>query len=341
MLSPFFFELALQQHKGFILALALIIAFIVDSLWGEPHFRIHPVVWMGNYLKKLGTFIAPLSPETSKPTKIKHLIYGGLAWGLGAVMVGLTALILDYFVFQLPWYWEALVLGILLKPLFAARMLFQEVQAVEEALTQSLQAGQKRISWLCSRDVTQLDASQVRETAIETLAENLNDSVIAPIFWFFVLGLPGVAIYRFANTADAMWGYIGMRSGQHWTWAGKVAAHTDDVLSWIPARLTALLIVVLGGGVELKKLYQQAQITPSPNGGWPMGAMALVLNISLGKPGVYRLNPSAPAPLHEHLQSAVLLSQKVVLLMLVIASFSLVMKDYTIEALFIWIGLQS
>ena len=136
-----------------------------------------------------------------------------------------------------------------------------------------------------------------------------------------------------------MWGYMGMRSGRHWTWAGKVAAHIDDILSWIPARLTAFLIAVLAGGVDFKKLYQQAQITPSPNGGWPMGAMALVLNISLGKPGVYRLNPKAPAPLAEHLQTAVHLSQKVVFLLLLVACVLLVINDYNFQTLFTRLGL--
>ncbi|WP_143760170.1 CobD/CbiB family cobalamin biosynthesis protein, partial [Colwellia marinimaniae] len=91
-------------------------------------------------------------------------------------------------------------------------------------------------------DVQPLDATAVRESAIESLAENLSDSVIAPLFWFVLLGLPGAALYRFANTADAMWGYPGMRGGRYWQWAGKWAARADDVLSWLPARLTALLL---------------------------------------------------------------------------------------------------
>lgn len=209
--SQFFLELAIERHQGFILALALIIAFAIDYLWGEPHFRIHPVVWMGNYLKKLGALIAPQFPEISKQSKIKHFIYGCIAWGFGAVMVGLTALILKYFILQLAWYWEALILGVLLKPLFAARMLFQEVQAVEKALTESLQAGQERLSWLCSRDVTQLDASQVRETAIETLAENLNDSVIALFFGFLFWVCPA---WRFTGLP-----ILPMRCGDIWVCA--------------------------------------------------------------------------------------------------------------------------
>jgi adenosylcobinamide-phosphate synthase len=132
----------------------------------------------------------------------------------------------------------------LLKCMLSWRMLREEVGAVELALGQSLEAGRERLSWLVSRDTAQLSASQVRESAIESLAENLNDSVVAPIFWFVLLGLPGAAVYRFANTADAMWGYRGTYRGKNWEWAGKWAARADDVLSWVPARLTALLLAL-------------------------------------------------------------------------------------------------
>ncbi|MEO5658951.1 MAG: cobalamin biosynthesis protein, partial [Polaromonas sp.] len=101
--------------------------------------------------------------------------------------------------------------------------------------------------------------------------------------------------YRFANTADAMWGYRGMYRGQHWEWAGKWAAWADDALSWLPARLTALLLALVAGGLPFKMLRAQARKTPSPNSGWPMAAMALAVGISLGKPGVYTLNATGRA----------------------------------------------
>ena len=92
---------------------------------------------------------------------------------------------------------------------------------------------------LVSRDTSSLTTSEARESAIGWSAENLNDSVVASIFWFVLFGLPGAAVYRFANTADAMWGYRGVRHGVNWECAGKWAARADDVLSWLPARLTA------------------------------------------------------------------------------------------------------
>ena len=174
------------------------------------------------------------------------------------------------------------------------------VAQVETALGQGLQAGREQLAHLVSRDVQRLDEAGVRESAIETLAENLSDSVVAPLLWFALLGLPGAALYRFANTADAMWGYPGMHGGRHWQWAGKWAAHADDVLNWLPARLTAGLLMLGARRTLWRALPAQAALTPSPNGGWPMGAMALRLGVGLGKPGVYRLNAQAPAPQTVH-----------------------------------------
>jgi adenosylcobinamide-phosphate synthase len=128
-----------------------------------------------------------------------------------------------------------------------------------------------------------------------------------------VAGLPGAALYRFANTADAMWGYPGWRGQgddrRHWQWAGKWTARADDLLNWIPARLTALLLVLCGLAarqpVGWRALRQDAGITPSPNGGWPMGAMARLLGVRLGKPGVYVLNPAGRVPEGAELRLAV------------------------------------
>ena len=125
-----------------------------------------------------------------------------------------------------------------------------------------------------------------------------------------LFGLPGAAVYRFANTADAMWGYRGTYRGQHWEWAGKWAARADDVLSWLPARLTAALIA--SRRIAWKTLAAEARKTPSPNSGWPMAAMALALGITLRKPGVYRLNPAGAEPDAAHVGAAQRLAGRVV-----------------------------
>ena len=149
--------------------------------------------------------------------------------------------------------------------------------------------------------------------------------MVAPIFWFVLLGLPGAVAYRFANTADAMWGYKGIYKGQNWEWAGKWAARVDDGLNWLPARLTGLLLA-LTCGVGLQALRQEASKTPSPNSGWPMAAMALALNIHLAKPGVYVLNPPGDEPQAEHTRQALRYASKVLLALIPVVLVALYLR---------------
>ena len=285
------------------MSLVLLLALWIDRRWGEPPVAVHPVVWIGNYLQVCGDFTVRCRPAPA-------FALGALAWCVGASLVGALAWALQalatwqlvQFILR-PGLISALAaiamagaMAWLLKSMLSWRMLVDEASAVEVALRQSLPAGRERLSWLVSRDTANLTESQVRESAIETLAENLNDSVVAPIFWFVLLGLPGAAVYRFANTADAMWGYRGTYRGQHWEWAGKWAAWADDALSWLPARLTALLLVAVTGHSWLGRLRREAGKTPSPNSGWPMAAMAMALGVTLGKPGVYSLNANGLEP---------------------------------------------
>ena len=242
-------------------------------------------------------------------------------------MVIAAALALEQLAMTLPLVLASLLLGLALKPLLAWRMLRTEVQAVEQALQQSLPAGRERLSWLVSRDVSALSEAGVRESAIESLAENLNDSVVAPLFWFVMLGLPGAALYRFANTADAMWGYRGIYRGQRWEWAGKWAARVDDGLSWLPARLTAALLLLAAGprGLRLAGAVRaEAAKTLSPNSGWPMAAMALVLGVTLRKPQVYRLNPSGREAQALDTGRAVAYAEKVLLALMAVAGIAII-----------------
>ena len=270
-------------------AAALWLALAIDRWLGEPAARWHPVVWMGHYLGWFGSRLAPLAAD-ARPRDLPLFLKGVLAWCVGAMVVGTMALTVQATALQwLPGWATAVVIALALKPLFAWRMLRNEVLAVEAALAVSLEAGRAQLARLVSRDVSMLSESEVRESAIESLAENLNDSLVAPLFWFVLLGLPGAAVYRFANTADAMWGYLGERGGRDWTWFGKWAARADDVLSWLPARLTVLMLA-LAARQWPRGLALEARRTPSPNSGWPMAAMALLLGVRLGKPGVYAVH---------------------------------------------------
>lgn len=266
--------------------MSIVLALLIDRWWGEPPARVHPVVWMGHYLKRAGRGLPDCSPAMA-------FFLGTAYWLAGAALVAAAYGYAGVMLAKLPLWLDLPLTAVLLKPLFALRMLLGEVAAVEGSLAHSLESGRARLAMIVSRDTAHLDSSEVRESALESLAENLSDSVVAPLFWFAIFGLPGAAVYRFANTADAMWGYRGP-----WEWAGKFAARADDVLNLAPARITALGLLLAGPHrmALLRRLPREAARTMSPNSGWPMGALALSLNIRLRKPQVYALNANGSAP---------------------------------------------
>jgi adenosylcobinamide-phosphate synthase len=271
-----------------MLALSLALAWALDAVFGEPPNRWHPVAWLGRAIGTLGRPLPALRPAAA-------LLVGAMAWALVVGAVAVLAWALQRALLALPAWAGVPLLALALKPAFAWRMLRDEVAAVEAAFDGGVDAARERLARLCSRDLETFDATALRETAIETLAENLNDSVVAPLFWFAVAGLPGAWIWRAVNTMDAMWGYRG-----RWEWAGKWAARADDLGAWLPARLTAMLLWRPGAG----SLRHEAARTPSPNGGWPMAAMALRLGVRLSKPGVYALNDGAAAAGRAHTAQA-------------------------------------
>lgn len=299
------------------LALALGLAAGLDWRFGEPRNAWHPVAWLGRLLTPLGRRLPGLPPGLA-------LAAGLTLWWLVIATVGLLALAVQGLLLSLAPWLAIPLLALALKPAFAWRMLHDEVAGVETALQSGgglesgLQAGRDRLARLCSRDVSGFTAEAIRETAIESLAENLNDSLVAPLFWTVLAGLPGAWIWRATNTMDAMWGYRGP-----WEWAGKFAARADDVLGWLPARLTAMLL--WRSTVSLSVLRREAARTPSPNGGWPMAAMALRLGVRLGKPGVYRLNPVGRAPDAAAVAAALAAARQAALAAFVIAILGLLL----------------
>jgi adenosylcobinamide-phosphate synthase len=264
------------------LALALPIAWAIDHAFGEPRDAWHPVAWIGRAMAPVGRRLAAWRAASA-------FAGGALAWITGAVLLSAAGFALQRALVAAPVWIAAPVLALAIKPGLAWRMLRDEVVAVEQALALGLPEGRARLARLVSRDTAALDAGELREAAIETLAENLNDSVVAPLFWLALAGLPGLWVYRWANTLDAMWGYR-----DHREWSGKWAARADDVLSCLPARLSALLLW-RPGVFTWSALRREARRTPSPNSGWPMAAMALALGVNLRKPGVYALNDAGRA----------------------------------------------
>jgi adenosylcobinamide-phosphate synthase len=186
----------------------------------------------------------------------------------------------------------------LLKTTFAWRALHRAAGGVWQPLAaDDLDAAREKLSWLVSRDASLLDEPLIAAAAIESLAENASDSVVAPLLYYLLFGLSGAFAYRAVNTLDAMIGYHG-----RYEHLGKVPARLDDLLNLVPARLTALLIVAaaLPGGADARQawrvMWQDSRRTASPNAGWPMAAMAGALGVRLEKVGHYCLNASGRAP---------------------------------------------
>ena len=198
-----------------------------------------------------------------------------------------------------PWPVQALAL----KATFAGRVLLEAGRRVEDALQRGgLDQARQDLRWLVSRPTGDLDAGLVAAAAIESLAENLVDSWVAPLAAYGLFGLGGAYAYRAANTADAMWGY---RSA-HYEWLGKAIARLDDVLNWLPARLGALALFILDLAAQKRSRsgVRDAHLTASPNAGQPMAVAAGQLDVRLEKPRHYTLHAEADLPAVRHLAAA-------------------------------------
>ncbi len=215
-----------------------------------------------------------------------QLSEGAASWALGAGLAAGTG----HAASGLPWW----VQGTLLKPLLARKALFDAVGEVATALERGDLPGARRLlSWhLVSRETSELSATEVAGAAIESLAENLSDSVVAPLLAYRVGGLGLAAAYRLTNTADAMWGY----RTPELEWAGKAAARADDLLNLAPARLTALCTLAASRGKGWRVWARNRRNTASPNAGHPMAAFAGALDVRLDKRGMYVLNAAGREP---------------------------------------------
>ena len=273
--------------------IVLLLAIGLDLVLGEPPWRWHPVAWMGRA-------IAAMQSRAPRSGPLAELVFGtGVAMG-GALSSAAAGLLLRQLLAWLPlplrWSAEAA----LLKSLLAVRCLADAGSDVERALrVGDLPAARRLAGWhLVSRDTSELDAAQVAAATIESVAENSSDSIVAPLFYYALGGLPAVMAYRFLNTCDAMLGY---RDAAR-EWLGKVPARLDDIVNLLPARLTALLLVMAAyltgeDGANAWRVWRQdAAETASPNAGHPMSAMAGALGVSLEKVGHYRLGSGQAAP---------------------------------------------
>ena len=277
----------------FILTLAL----ILDWVAGDPDFiwrrAPHPVVWIGKVIEwadrmRYKNSVAALLGEDSKKS---DLICGVTLVALLLLVSLCAAIIVEWLSsFAGPFHWvvEVLVVGVLI----AQKSLFDHVKRVADDLkAKGIFGGRQAVSMIVGREVSELDTSGVSKASIESLAENFSDGVVAPAFWYAVLGLPGIMFYKAINTADSM---VGHRN-EKYEYFGKAAALTDDLLNWISARLTALFVCissVFDGGLHkvadvFSIVLRDGPLHRSPNAGWPEAAFAAHLGIALGGPRIY------------------------------------------------------
>lgn len=257
--------------------LALLFGWILDLLLGDPAWLPHPVVGFGK-------MIAFGEHRLNKGT---HRKLKGAVLAIGLILATFAATwLLLYAISKLP----SLLgegLGVRLLLIFfclAGTTLIREVREVFLALDRSLEEGRRQVARIVGRDTSELSAQEVRTAALETLAENLSDGVIAPLFWLALLGVPGMVAYKMVNTLDSMIGYRTERYREFGCWA----AHIDDIANYIPARLTALLMIIVAGRPRLAGfVWRNGCRHASPNSGYPEAALAGILNCRFGGPHYY------------------------------------------------------
>lgn len=269
--------------------LSLLVGWVLDLLFGDPQKLPHPVVWFGR-------MIAAGEEKLNKGShrKLKGALMAialilfvfALAWMLRRILAIFALLIYDgtsQQVYQIPvflYLFDAIVIFYCL----AGTTLIREVRQVFLALDRSLEEGRCQVARIVGRDTSELSAQEVRTAALETLAENLSDGVIAPLFWLTILGVPGMVAYKMINTLDSMIGYKTERYKDFGCWA----AHIDDVANYIPARLTALLMILASGRLSLVAfVWRNGRNHASPNSGYPEAALAGILDCRFGGPHYY------------------------------------------------------
>ncbi|MBT4568846.1 MAG: cobalamin biosynthesis protein [Marinovum sp.] len=253
------------------MAWVLVFALLLDAALGEPKWlwsRLpHPAVLMGRAVT--------LCASTLNHGRYKK-IKGALTLIILIVLGACLGLILGF----LGPMAEVLCTAVLL----AQKSLVQHVRAVGNGARYSLREGRRAVAMIVGRDTSQMDQPQMARAAIESAAENLSDGVVAPAFWLLLGGLPGLLIYKLVNTADSMIGYKTPALAEF----GWAAARFDDLLNWVPARITAALIAIQGGVIhEWRAITKDARQHRSPNAGWPEAAIARALGVALAGPRSY------------------------------------------------------
>ncbi|MBQ4393562.1 MAG: cobalamin biosynthesis protein CobD [Prevotella sp.] len=256
--------------------ISLIVGWTLDRLFGDPARLPHPIVWFGRMIA-----FGEHRLNHGSHRKLKGAI---TAIGLIVSVFAITWLVRHTLSPLGKGLWVTLFDAIIIFYCLAGTTLIREVRAVFLALDRSLDEGRRQVARIVGRDTSALTAQEVRTAALETLAENLSDGVIAPLFWLAILGTPGMMAYKMVNTLDSMIGYKTERYRDFGCWA----AHIDDIANYLPARLTAILMVVTNGRAGLLQfVWKNGRNHASPNSGYPEAALAGILDCRFGGPHYY------------------------------------------------------
>ena len=259
----------------FIGLLPLLVGWLLDLVLGDPSWLPHPVVAFG---KMIAFFEHRLN-------KGKYRLFKGALMSVGLIVFVFAATwLLRRLFFTFHFSLFTLCDSIIIFFCLAGTTLIREVREVFRAVDRSLEEGRLQVARIVGRDTSELSAQEVRTAALETLAENLSDGVIAPLLWLAILGVPGMMAYKMVNTLDSMIGYKTERFKDFGCWA----AHIDDIANYIPARLTALLMIIASGRPRLLGfVLRNGSNHASPNSGYPEAALAGILNSRFGGPHYY------------------------------------------------------
>lgn len=256
-------------------ALPFLFGWMADRLLGDPEGRPHPVVFFGQLIRY---------GEKKLNRGADRMLKGGL---LTLALAGGVFYFCQEFLRMcrhLNEYLPLVVTAVGVYYCLAGKNLIDEVVGVFEATARSVEAGRKRLARIVGRDTDRLSAQQIRTAALETLSENLSDGVVAPMFWFLLLGLPGMAAYKMVNTLDSMIGYKNERYREF----GRFAARLDDLANYLPARLTAVLMLLAANRwKDRRRVWEEGKKHPSPNAGYPEAALAVILDCRFGGPNFY------------------------------------------------------
>lgn len=255
--------------------LVLLIGWLADRLLGDPSWLPHPIVGFGKIIALFERLL-----NRGRWRKFKGAVVALVL--IAATFVG--------FWFLLRWIdARSVYIGMAVKAVFvfyclAGTTLIREVREVFHAVDRSLEEGRRQVARIVGRDTSQLSAQEVRTAALETLAENLSDGVVAPLFWYALLGVPGMMTYKMINTLDSMIGYKTERYREFGCWAARI----DDIANYVPARLTALMMLLVAGRLRVLPFVTWfGRQNASPNSGYPEAALAGILDCRFGGPHTY------------------------------------------------------